>query len=68
MRQRISSSLAEWKDKAGRKPLIINGARQVGKSYILKEFGRTHFENVVEVNFEIDKPLWVVCPKLSQSL
>jgi predicted AAA+ superfamily ATPase len=50
-------SLVEWKDKKGRKPLIVNGARQVGKSYILREFGRTQFENVVEVNFEIDKPL-----------
>lgn len=57
MRRRITDSLIEWKNSAGRKPLIVNGARQVGKSYILREFGQTHFDNVVEVNFEIDKAL-----------
>ncbi len=57
MKRKITSSLLDWKNEKERKPLILNGARQVGKSYILQEFGRHHFENVVEVNFEIDKPL-----------
>jgi predicted AAA+ superfamily ATPase len=57
MRRRITDSLIEWKESKGRKPLIVNGARQVGKSYILREFGQTHFENVVEINFEINKSL-----------
>ena len=47
--------LVAWKDKSRRKPLILNGARQVGKTWLLKEFGRTHFENVAYVNLD-DNP------------
>ena len=38
-------------------PLIVNGARQVGKSYILQEFGQQEFDNYIIVNLEIDKAL-----------
>lgn len=44
--------LEQWKDAPRRKPLILNGARQVGKTWLLKEFGRTNFENVAYVNFD----------------
>ena len=44
--------LKEWKDKKGRKPLIIRGARQVGKTWLMKEFGNTCFEKVAYVNFD----------------
>ncbi|MCI6997961.1 MAG: ATP-binding protein [Eubacterium sp.] len=44
--------LKEWKDKKGRKPLIIRGARQVGKTWLMKEFGNTCFERVAYVNFD----------------
>lgn len=44
--------LKTWKQKDRRKPLIIRGARQVGKTWLLKEFGNTCFENTVYVNFE----------------
>lgn len=44
--------LAEWKEKNGRKPLIIRGARQVGKTWIMKEFGKRYFEQVAYVNFD----------------
>lgn len=44
--------LAEWKGKNGRKPLIIRGARQVGKTWIMKEFGKRYFEQVAYVNFD----------------
>ena len=44
--------LKKWKDRAGRKPLIIRGARQVGKTWLMKEFGRTCFEQVAYVNFD----------------
>ncbi|MFR9543680.1 MAG: AAA family ATPase [Rikenellaceae bacterium] len=54
MKRKIMSHLVAWKDKNDRKPLIINGARQVGKSYVIEEFGRTNFTNVVTINFEID--------------
>lgn len=44
--------LKKWKDRANRKPLIIRGARQVGKTWIMKEFGRLYFEKVAYVNFD----------------
>ena len=42
--------LIAWRNKKNRKPLILLGARQVGKTYILKEFGRREYENVAYVN------------------
>ena len=42
--------LVRWKNRNDRKPLILLGARQVGKTYILKEFGRREYENVAYIN------------------
>ena len=42
--------LIAWKDRRERKPLILLGARQVGKTYVLKEFGRLEFESVAYIN------------------
>lgn len=50
MKRSIYTSLKEWKVSPTRKPLILQGARQVGKTYILKEFGRNEYENVVYIN------------------
>ncbi len=50
----IDTKLMEWKNDADKKPLLIRGARQVGKSTAIKKLG-TSFENYLEVNFEIDK-------------
>ena len=44
--------LAAWKEKRGRLPLILMGARQVGKTWLLKKFGESYFENVCYINFE----------------
>jgi predicted AAA+ superfamily ATPase len=44
--------LKEWKDKKNRKPLIIRGARQVGKTWLMKEFANTYFEKVCYINFD----------------
>lgn len=44
--------LKEWKEKPNRKPLIIRGARQVGKTWLMKEFGKIFFEKVAYVNFD----------------
>jgi len=44
--------LIKWKDKENRKPLIIRGARQVGKTWIIKEFGRTQYKKMAYVNFD----------------
>lgn len=46
------AKLIAWKDKPRRKPLILNGARQVGKTWLLKEFGRTRFSNVAYINLD----------------
>lgn len=44
--------LEEWKETADRKPLIIRGARQVGKTWIMKEFGKSNYKNVAYINFD----------------
>ena len=49
--------LIQWKISKGRKPLIVQGARQVGKTWLLKEFGKTEFKKVVYVNFEYETEL-----------
>lgn len=50
MYRKIINRLKEWKNSEHRKPLILAGARQVGKTYILKEFGKEEFENVAYIN------------------
>lgn len=57
MKRKISEQLSEWKDKAGRMPLIVDGARQVGKTYIIQEFGKEQFENTVYLNMETETAL-----------
>ena len=44
--------LLKWKNKKNRKPLIIEGARQVGKTWLMQEFGRLHFKDTVYINFD----------------
>ena len=57
MQRLLLKKLVQWKHKADRKPLIIQGARQVGKTWLMKEFGLTHYRNVAYVNFETAKSL-----------
>lgn len=57
MYRNIIKYLEEWKESAHRKPLILQGARQVGKTYSILEFGRTHYENVAYFNFETNPKL-----------
>lgn len=53
MKRKIEERLLAWKNKTrNRLPLIVNGARQVGKTYILRKFGAEQFKNVVYVNLE----------------
>ena len=51
----ILGDLNRWKESRYRKPLVLQGARQVGKSFILKQFGEQHFENCCYVNFDFEK-------------
>jgi hypothetical protein len=52
LKRKISQFLIEWKNNPYRKPLILQGARQVGKTYSILEFGRNNYENVAYFNFE----------------
>ena len=54
MKRFIMKQLIGWKNDIYRKPLILKGARQVGKTYILKEFGESNYENVAYFNFDHD--------------
>lgn len=51
MRRKIEANLNEWAQKPGRKPLVLFGARQTGKTTSVLEFGRTHYADVVHVDF-----------------
>jgi predicted AAA+ superfamily ATPase len=48
----IHKELVNWKNKENRKPLIVQGARQVGKTYAIKTFGKTEFSTCIYLNFD----------------
>src|SRR5690606_35652326 len=52
MKRDIYKTLLKWKESSDRQPLILQGARQVGKTWILKAFGSQEFKNVCYLNFE----------------
>jgi len=52
MHRELLQILIQWKEKVDRKPLIIRGARQVGKTWLMKEFGKIYYKNIAYVNFE----------------
>ncbi len=52
MQRAQMTALRAWKDSAARKPLLLQGVRQCGKTWLLKEFGRTAFSSMVNVNFD----------------
>lgn len=58
MKRFILNKLIEWKNSKNRKPLIIKGARQVGKTYILKQFGNENYDGVAYFNFDHDEGLY----------
>ena len=58
MERYILNDLIKWKNSKYRKPLILKGARQVGKTYILKQFGKNNYEGVAYFNFDHDEDLY----------
>ena len=52
MRRYAVNKLITWKESQNRKPLIIRGARQVGKTWLMKEFGKTQYKKTIYINFE----------------
>lgn len=57
MRRFITEKLINWKNSKDRKPLVLKGARQVGKTFILKEFGEKYYDNFAYFNFDHDDGL-----------
>ena len=57
MERKAEKKLLIWKDSPSRKPLLVTGARQVGKTWLMKKFGANSFENMLYVNFEKEIPL-----------
>jgi predicted AAA+ superfamily ATPase len=52
MKRLIDRKFKEWKKSRRRKPLIVRGVRQVGKTYSIRQFGKNEFENLVSVDLE----------------
>ena len=52
MKRKSFDKLLKWKEKKNRKPLLVTGVRQCGKTYLIKEFGRTEFEEMAYFNFD----------------
>ena len=52
MYRKAIEKLKEWKDSHRRKPLVVEGARQVGKTWLIKEFAKTCYKSMAYVNFE----------------
>ena len=60
MKRKIYTQLVEWKNQEHYKPLILNGVRQCGKTYILKEFGRKEFDNLAYVSCDRNENLYAI--------
>jgi len=60
MKREIMQDLISWKNKRNRKPLLLTGVRQCGKTYILRKFGEEHFDNYVYLNLERDPQIAAV--------
>ena len=54
MERKIIGQLKLWKNHPERKPLILLGARQVGKTWVMKHFGQTEFQNVAYINCDVE--------------
>jgi predicted AAA+ superfamily ATPase len=55
LKRKVDKYLSDWHGNPSHKPLIIHGARQVGKTMSVRIFGKTHYESVVEINFVLEK-------------
>lgn len=60
MKRIIENDLLKWKRSQRRKPLLLRGARQTGKTWIVNEFARKHYKNIITIDFEKDRELHTV--------
>ena len=51
LRRKIMSELIAWKEAHWKECLLVKGARQIGKTFIIEEFGKTHYKSYVYINF-----------------
>ena len=65
LKRKIEKYLADWKRSDNKKPLVIKGVRQCGKTYIVKKFAKENYENMVYMNFilEPDRECKMNCVK-----
>lgn len=57
MKRKAIDKLIQWKSDSERKPLILRGARQVGKTWLMKEFGECEYDSFVYFNFDEEEEL-----------
>lgn len=57
MNRNAINKLVEWKNSDDRKPLVLKGARQVGKTWLMKEFGKKYYEDTFYFNFDEEDEL-----------
>lgn len=57
LKRKAYEKLLEWKRSANKKSLMIKGARQVGKTYLVREFGKKEYSSFIEINFINQKEL-----------
>lgn len=57
MKRDATEYLIEWKERKNRKPLVIRGARQTGKTWLVRDFGKKTYKNYVEINFDRNKEI-----------
>ena len=57
LKRNAIQKLIKWKSDEERKPMVLKGARQVGKTWLMKEFGQTYYENYVYFNFDEEDDL-----------
>ena len=55
LERKMDGYLKDWKNNPNRKPLVIKGARQVGKTVSVRAFGKANYESVIEINFVLQK-------------
>lgn len=60
LRRKMYDTLLAWKKEHGRECLLVKGARQVGKSYLIREFGKAEYDSLIEINFHEQKSLKVI--------
>ena len=55
LKRKIDDYLVEWKNDKDKKPLIVKGARQIGKTDAIENFAKNNYKNVIEINFVLQK-------------